>query len=110
MLWFSLWWLAKQAPDAGFTVFTQLLNAQGQLVWQTDRAPADGFRPTTGWLPGDRVRDNYGLRLSEDLASGQYRLIAGMYDPRTMKRLPVTDSSGQAAGDAVELAVVNVVR
>ncbi len=109
-LWFSLWWQAAQAPDGDFTAFAQLLNASGQLVWQTDRTPADGFRPTTDWRPGDLICDNYGLRLSKELEPGHYRLVAGMYDRRTMQRLPMTDSNGQPAGDTVEVAAVNVVR
>lgn len=101
---FSLLWEATAVPDGDFKAFVQLLNAQGQLVWQTDRQPADGFRPTREWRAGERIRDSYGLRLPGDLPAGHYRLIAGMYDPLTLKRLPMTDSAGADAGDYLQLA------
>ena len=100
---FSLLWEAAGIPDGDFVVFAQLLNGTDELVWQVDRHPADGFRPTSTWLPGERIRDNYGLILPADWEGGEYRLLVGMYDAQTGVRLPMLDTYGVASGDQVTL-------
>jgi len=96
---FSLLWEAKGAPEGDYVVFAQVLNDSNQVVWQSDRRPAAGFRPTNTWLPGERIRDNYGLIVPADWPAGPYRLIAGMYDPQTGARLAMTDTVANPTGD-----------
>ena len=100
---FSLLWEAAGIPDGDFAVFAQLLNGTDELVWQVDRRPADGFRATSTWLPGERIRDNYGLILPADWEGGEYSLVVGMYDAQTGVRLPMLDTDGVASGDYVTL-------
>ncbi len=106
---FSLLWEATDAPDGDYVVFAQMLDDSDRLVWQSDRRPAAAFRPTNAWLPGERIRDNYGLIVPADWPAGRYRLIAGMYDPQSGARLTMADAAGRPAGDAAvlgELAIV----
>ena len=105
---FSLLWQASGVPDADFKVFVQLLDDQGKLVWQVDRPPVDGFRPTSSWKTGERIRDNYGMLIPADLTPGHYRLIAGMYNPLNQQRLEITDTDGNAIGDYVELSDITI--
>lgn len=100
---FSLLWEGAGIPDGDFVVFAQLLNGADELVWQVDRRPADGFRSTATWLPGERIRDNYGLILPADWKGGEYRLLVGMYDAQTGERLPMRDTNGVTVGDYVTL-------
>lgn len=103
----SLLWEAKSAPRGDYKVFVQVLNGAGELVWQVDRRPAAGFRPTVEWRVGEWVRDNYGLRVPEDWPPGHYRLIVGLYDPVTMERLTVVGQEG-SGNDHVELLELTV--
>lgn len=91
VLCLSLIWEAADTPREDYTVFVQLLDEQGRLQAQLDRCPADGFRPTSSWQAGERIRDNYGLQIPPDLLPGRYQLIAGMYLLATMERLPVME-------------------
>jgi hypothetical protein len=97
-------WRALSKPAQDYTVFVQLLGADGRVAWQSDSAPVDGFRPTSTWAPGETIDDRYAFRWPASLPPGRYRVIAGLYDWRTGARLPVFDANGRAAGDFVEVA------
>ncbi|MEW5957420.1 MAG: glycosyltransferase family 39 protein [Chloroflexota bacterium] len=98
----TLYWQAITEMAVDYTVFVQLLNPAGQVVSQLDLPPQAGAAPTTTWLPGEVLTDPYTLPLPADLPPGVYRLITGLYNPATGKRLPV------AGGDFVELTQLTV--
>jgi hypothetical protein len=75
-----LYWQAGAAVTQRYTVFTQLLNANGQIVAQQDNIPVQGLAPTNTWQPGAVIRDPYRLAIPADLPPGAYRLIVGFYD------------------------------
>jgi hypothetical protein len=104
----SLFWQAQWPVDQDYSVFLQLVDHQGKLHVQIDRKPVGGFRPTTSWQPGEVIRDNYGLQLPPDLPPGEYRLIAGLYQPDNLQRLVVTDSGGHPLGDYALITNVRV--
>jgi hypothetical protein len=79
-------WDAVQPPDGDYTMFAHLLDEQGAIVAQSDRAPEDGFYPTSQWDAGDLVADSYTLLLPNDLPSGPLQLVVGIYDPVTGQR------------------------
>ena len=84
----TLVWRAGEAPPAGsYTVFAQLLGADGTVIAQSDSIPAGGQRPTTGWRPGEYIVDLHQLTFHADASPGQARLIVGMYDASTLQRL-----------------------
>ncbi|MCL4458608.1 MAG: glycosyltransferase family 39 protein [Chloroflexi bacterium] len=87
----TLQWRALREMDIGYTVFLQLLDAQGVLVAQDDGLPQGGARPTTGWVEGEIVADTHELVNADWLAPGKYTLIAGMYDSSTSERLRTAD-------------------
>ena len=70
-----------------YRVFVHLLNAQGQIVAQSDAEPAGWTRPTTGWLPGEFLVDEHQLQLPAALPAGNYMLQAGLYDAASGQRL-----------------------
>ena len=70
-----------------YRVFVHLLNAQGQIVAQSDAEPAGWTRPTTGWLPGEFIVDEHQLQLPAALPAGSYALQAGLYDAASGQRL-----------------------
>ncbi|MHB1134683.1 MAG: glycosyltransferase family 39 protein [Chloroflexota bacterium] len=102
-----LYWQARQAPARDYTVFVQLLH-EGQLVAQRDGPPRAGKYPTSLWQTGEAVADDYMLPLPPSAPPGTYTLIAGMYTPEDVRRLPVVNSQGNRAGDHVELAKIQV--
>jgi len=96
-------WRAISAPDDDYSVFLQLIAVDGSLVAQRDGLPQSGYRPTTQWPVEDIVSDQRGLDLPADLPSGDYRLIAGMYNPANGQRLTTLNGV-----DFVDLGIVEV--
>ncbi|GAB4541406.1 MAG: hypothetical protein Kow0063_32230 [Anaerolineae bacterium] len=99
----TLYWQAETEMEIDYTVFVQLLDQDWQVVAQQDSPPQTGAAPTTTWLPGEILADAYTLPLPQELAKGEYRLIAGMYNPATGNRLSVS-----TGGDFVDLGMVTL--
>jgi 4-amino-4-deoxy-L-arabinose transferase-like glycosyltransferase len=108
LLYVTFLWQATEPLERDYKVFVHLLDADSQLVAQRDSEPLNGLRPTTDWMAGETVRDRVGLWLPGSLPPGEYQLLVGMYDPETLKRLPVVDTSGMAAGDTISLGSISV--
>ena len=87
----TLAWEALQASAVSYRVFVHLLAADGRIVAQSDGEPANWQYPTTAWLPGDFILDAHSLTLPPGLPSGDYGLIAGLYEPVSGARLESAD-------------------
>ena len=103
----TLCWRALTAMDTSFVTFVHLLDADGALRSQNDAVPGQGAYPTTGWLPGEYLCSEQQLLLPADLASGNYTIKVGVYDPGFEQRLPAV-AAGAAVGDAVDLTSIRL--
>ncbi|MFQ5613725.1 MAG: hypothetical protein ACE5H9_16495 [Anaerolineae bacterium] len=83
----ELHWRAEAPLDADLRVFTQLLDAEGGRLAGSDGQPVNWTRPTTGWPPGETIIDRHAFLIPADAPTGSYRLIAGLYDPASGRRL-----------------------
>jgi hypothetical protein len=99
----TLYWRAEAMQGAGYTVFVHALDGNGAIVAQFDSLPLGGLYPTDAWLPGQIVADLHTIRLPGETKS----LAVGLYDPRTMARLNVTDSAGHPVPDNAIILPVN---
>ena len=90
----TLYWQAVNKPEGDFTVFAQLLNGAGQLVTQIDRAPVKGSYPTSAWVAGELILDEYKITIPADAQPGMYQFAAGMYMWQTLERLPMATLEG----------------
>jgi hypothetical protein len=104
----TLFWQAVEEVDGDYTVFTHLVDEQGQLWGQKDNPPVDGFHPTNVWEAGEIVRDQYNLGISPDAPPGSYQIEVGMYLAETGERLPVLAKDGSVRGDKILLTGVKV--
>jgi hypothetical protein len=87
----TLHWKAREAPSMDYQVFVHLLGDDPKPVAQGDGPPLMGYYPTSMWAAGETLADPHLLSLPADLPAGQYRLLIGMYNLETMKRLPRSD-------------------
>jgi hypothetical protein len=99
----ALVWHARGGTDQDYKVFVHLLSADGRVLAQSDAVPAGWSRPTSGWLAGEYVTDVHSIEVKRDVPPGDYRLVTGMYDSATGKRLLLP--TGQ---DVVSLGMVQV--
>ena len=106
----TLYWQALAPMDTSYTVFVHLLDAEGQIRGQRDSIPVAGSRPTTGWVQNEVIVDEYDVPVDADAPPGRYQIEIGMYDPRTIVRLPAFDAEGvRLPDDRILLAQVEVV-
>jgi hypothetical protein len=95
----NLVWQASATTEDSLNVFIHLQeNATGRIWAQSDTGPAEWTRPTTGWLPGEFIADLHRLSLPADLPPGAYTLWAGLYEPRSGARVPVSGSEAAEDG------------
>lgn len=87
----TLFWRLAAPVLRPYTVFTQLINEQNEVVAQQDNWPVQGQWPPTCWQVGERVTDPYQLALPAELPAGTYRLVVGWYDASNGRRLLTTD-------------------
>jgi uncharacterized membrane protein len=88
----TLIWQAENASISNYTVFVQLIDANGQVIAQSDSAPSQGTRPTTGWRAGEYIIDAHVLSFNDNAADGNATLIVGMYDPDTFQRVQISEN------------------
>jgi hypothetical protein len=104
----TLYWRANATPGGYYVAFVHVVDGDGELVAQEDRIPVEGLRPTTGWRPGEVLTDVYRLALPANLATGQYRLLVGLYDADSGERLPVSLAGVAQPDSALPLTTVVV--
>ncbi|HUV89501.1 MAG TPA: hypothetical protein VMY80_07590, partial [Anaerolineae bacterium] len=86
-----------------YKVFIHLYDVEsGALVVQQDTVPRQWTYPTTWWEEGEIVSDEIVLPL-EGISAGRYRIAVGVYEPDTLKRLPVQTEGDVSLGDHLEL-------
>jgi hypothetical protein len=103
----TLYWQAADPISTTYTVFVQLLAADGQRYAQADGPPLAGIQPMSHWLPGEVLPDRRTLDLPADLPPGRYRLAVGLYEPDGGDRLPV---AGAGCGLQPEVLILDYVR
>jgi len=90
VLQLGLKWQSAGPAPGNAKVFTHVIDDEGNIWAQRDSDPAGGARPTSGWQPGERIDDNYGLLILPGTPPGKYMPEVGMYDGGSGKRLPVS--------------------
>ena len=103
-----LYWQAEAQFEQNYTAFIHVIGPDGQLYGQMDHIPGGGAFPTTGWLTGEFLTDEYAIQIAPEAPAGDYQLAIGMYNPDTGQRLTVSNSdcqtiACQAGDDAVRL-------
>jgi hypothetical protein len=100
----TLYWHVLAPMEISYTVFTHLLDTNGQLWAQKDNLPVRGSYPTTDWRVGETIVDKYDIVIPPAASAGQYELEVGLYDVTTGQRLPLLDKTGQRQDERVLLS------
>jgi uncharacterized membrane protein len=82
----DLYWETLDAPQPEHTVSVRLVDENGRLWAQHDGIPAQGSEPTSGWQPGQRLRDVHYLTLDPATPEGNLTLQIVVYDSFSGKR------------------------
>ena len=105
----TLYWQAQARMETSYAVFVHLLDAQNRTWGQRDNLPMKGAHPTTSWLPGEVVHDEYKIVVDATAPAGKYQIEVGMYDSGTLLRLTANDEQGTPLpSDRILLSKVRV--
>ena len=105
----TLYWQALKEVRGSYTVFTHLLDAKNEIRGQRDSIPSQGEAPTTSWVEGEVIIDEYEITLDSEAPSGEYVIEIGMYDASTGQRLPVFSDGEDLEHERLLLGVVQIV-
>jgi len=95
--------------ETSYTVFVHLLAPDGKMYGQQDSIPWGGRLPTTHWVAGEFIADEYHIPVPQEAPSGIYTFAIGMYDLQTGLRLAAVDGDGTPlANDSVSLGQVTI--
>jgi hypothetical protein len=88
----TLAWEAQSAQLLDYTVFVQILTAEtDERLAGIDTPPLKGEWPTSRWVKGEVVVDEYLVAIPPDFPPGYYKVIVGLYRPETGQRLTLAD-------------------
>ncbi len=83
-------WRATAVPAGNYTTLLHLGQPDQPPLAVGDRPPLNADYPTRVWAVGEIINDNYILTLPEDVGNGRHPLWIGMYDSKSLERLPLT--------------------
>ena len=101
-------WRADQDLHARYVVQAQLEDAQGHVYAHDEHEPRAGLSPTDQWQRDQRVEDNFTLRMSPTIPSGDYQITISVYDSVTGKYLPACSATNQNLDTEPVVATVRV--
>jgi len=87
-------WTTAAPLAANYTIFAHLVDADGQIIAQQDQQPLGGRYPTAVWQPGEVVSDTISIAAPAEASGKEICLRLGMYDLRSLERLPRSDAAG----------------
>ena len=89
-------WRGAAEMTQAYKVFVHVLDPGGErVVAQRDGEPLDGAAPTTGWLVGEVIDDQYAIALPAGLRGGDYPIEVGVYDARSGDRLQLPNGDNR---------------
>jgi hypothetical protein len=92
----QLHWRGLAEMDQAYKVFVHVLDPGGtQVVAQRDAEPKDGAAPTTSWVAGEVLDDEYAVQLPQNIAPGDYPIEVGVYDPKSGARLSLPNGESR---------------
>jgi hypothetical protein len=72
-------WSAAAPIGEELKISARLLDPAGNVVVADDRVPVHFTYPTTAWVPGERVEDNYDLAVPAGAPARPYRVLLILY-------------------------------
>jgi hypothetical protein len=105
-----LFWQAHNPLPGNYVIFAHLVR-DGKIWAQVDGQPVEGSYPTSWWAPGELILDPRIVELPDDIPAGRYDVLVGLYDPATLRRLPITvcePGTVRCADNAATLSSIEV--
>ncbi len=93
----NLYWKARQTLTVDYSAFAHLVDDKMNIYAQEDSLNP-GRYPTHYWQLDEYNKDPHQITIPPGTPPGHYLLGVGLYDPLTLKRLPVLDEGSHRDG------------
>ena len=103
----SLYWKAQRPVTTDYSAFTHLIDPSSMIIAQQDNLHP-GQCPTSHWRADEYNKDDHPIPVPAETPPGRYLLVAGLYQPQTLQRLPVRPEREELPEDAVILQSITV--
>jgi hypothetical protein len=100
----TLFWQAKRVPDADYTIFVHITDANDNIVAQADSQPLYGQYPTSIWSLGESIVEERRI----PVPAGEHQVFVGLYRWETLERLPATLDGQRLQDDRLLLDTIKV--
>jgi hypothetical protein len=98
----TLYWHALAPVEQDYSLYLHLFGREGRKIGYRDSHAGMGKYPTSRWQPGEVIQDTYTLQIDPDaLAPTAAQLEVGLYQFKTMQRLPASDGMGQPVAQTI---------
>ena len=109
----AMTWEQMSTPTHQYQMFVQLLTPdETARIAGYDGPPEDhrSRNATNTWVDMGEVRlgDRFDMSIDADAATGDYKLIVGLYDVESIQRVMVLDASGAPVGSYAVLQNIEV--
>ena len=101
-------WQVDAPVDARYAVVMRMIDKQDRVWAESDHEPQDGYLPTTMWLPGKSIGDQFELALPPTMPTGDYTLTLGLHKADEDDLLPLFDLNGRSIGNEIKLQNLHV--
>ena len=106
----TLAWEATVELTDQYIIFVHLMSPDGTLAAQHDASPVGEVVSSATWSPGTMINYSVTVELPNELLSGDYRLLVGVYLWPSLERLPVLADVPGSEVRTVELGDVSIDR
>ena len=90
-----LYWVALKRMSENYTLYVQVFGRDGELIGSEDTYPGAGNYPTSLWLPGEVVSEDYRIAIAADALTPVAATVrAGVYAGSTTGSLPAFQADG----------------
>jgi hypothetical protein len=104
----TLYFQARKTMDTSYSTFVHLEDDTGYIWGQQDLPAGSPSYPTSLWLPGEVVSTTMAATIATSTPAERLTVVAGIYDPATSVRLPLTGAPTPT--DSINLFSIDVIR
>lgn len=96
-----LFWQATAETERDYKLSLRMTDARGVVVFSEDRITGQWQRPTSSWVPGERIEDAFVLGMPDSSKTCPCQLVLLAYDPNSGQQLALESGGPLLVLDAV---------
>jgi uncharacterized membrane protein len=101
-------WISHKKLQSDLKTVLTLVDSDRHVWARTDEVMVNPLYPPTKWKVGDIIHDDHKVQVPPGAPPGEYSMELSLYDPSTLKEVPIANGNGTALGTVLPLGKVTV--